>query len=644
MSFRVVILTNKVTSLKAAEQFLRNRQWDVFWTSNLREAIAAIIQRRPDYVLIAADHPNKKVRTLPKLINQAIEVKFIGFVEASTSSALGALNDLKLEYNLFPPVSGPSIERMILKVKKEAENKRENTAPGGGGDDSVNVPGSDKRTISGGGLNNGSTVVQGAAYVPPPKKNVDVRDDFMNFLNEESAKPDPESNVAYTPGSSSQQQGNVAYMPNQSGGNIAYMPTQQEAREKEMSAYAHQQNQNQNSGSDAGGAGGLHAKKPRHYSELPSGDDSSSSNGGENGGWVPTGNPSNGPGAGHGSSDPSGYGPGGSNSDPNSSGYNPGQSSNGGWTPTGTNGSNSHSGPGPSGAPTPEAKPHKDYDPYASNWESDKDPSSNPFDSGRTAKKDGVPIMEHAPIDLRKRKDIPKYKQDPSKYRDNDSIFVKGTQQALDEASQIIGNAEEYEELKSSTNVACITIESPRFSGYLVAAMGKDRPLDAAFIKAIKNKLFEFLKSHGEVVKEDDTMDLQIQQVDFEEWAIQQADFLRKSVHGTSEVAMAFFPNKETSARLEDSVSDNMLKMSLDELRDDVPVEFDCYIYMPTNNRFLLYTPEGKPIYGNQRGRLREKGVTHLHLRKESVGQVKKYRAQCFLNERIAEFRKAKAG
>ena len=134
---------------------------------------------------------------------------------------------------------------------------------------------------------------------------------------------------------------------------------------------------------------------------------------------------------------------------------------------------------------------------------------------------------------------------------------------------------------------------------------------------------------------------MQIKEVEFEGWALTQADFLRKSVHDGNEIAMAFFPHKDVSKTLDESASEKMLKMSLDELKEDVALEFDLYIYMPENNKYLLYTPQGKPIQGKQKDRLIEKGVTHMHLRKESVQDVKKYRAQNYLNDKIEAYKMA---
>jgi hypothetical protein len=105
---------------------------------------------------------------------------------------------------------------------------------------------------------------------------------------------------------------------------------------------------------------------------------------------------------------------------------------------------------------------------------------------------------------------------------------------------------------------------------------------------------------------------------------------------------MAFFPSQDTTVRLEASASERMLQLDMSELRGNVVLEFDLYIYLPQNQKYLLYTPEGRPLYEEQKKRLMDKGVAKMHLRKESAQGVKRYRAQNFLNDKIEEFKKKK--
>lgn len=653
MGFNIVILTGKAGSMKQAETFLRNRNWNIFSTPNLRDCIAAVVKMRPDFVLIAADHPNRKVKTLPKLLSQAISVKVIAFVETTNGISMGALNEMKMEYNLYPPVSGPAIERMCLKIRKEEEDVKNGVvkqrevkaAPPSASEQVMNrIPerkdmGPSRVKISGSN----------------PQNKAKTLDDFENFLDDAASAPVDEvyfakGNASRGPGSAVQQgtgpgeklsgtaggaettdddfnleselaalmKENSAKGSSSGGPGAAYLPAQDGNSNSSGAGYTPNHS---GPGGDAGQRNSANGNKKKHYSELDTGDDKSTTDKQKPkfGNEIPERKELEQPNFG-----------------------------------------------GAAKKNQSSAKQFDEesqsHDPYAADWATDDDgnpiekkESENPFQSRSRTKgvqsvptsertQKSTPVLESDPI-FDKRKDIPKYKQDPKHYPDQESIFVRGTQQALDEASKMANPLGEYQEVEGSTHVACLTITSKKFSGYLVAAMGKNQKIDQNFMKTVRDKLYDFLRSHGEVMQDTDPMDLSLQEVQFEDWAISQADFLRKSVHGSSEVAMAFFPSKETTARLEASVTENMLKMSLEELKDDVPVEFDLFIYMPSNNRFLLYTPQGRPIYGEQRGRLKEKGVTHIHLRADASGQVKKYRAQVFLNEKISELKnKRRAG
>jgi hypothetical protein len=265
--------------------------------------------------------------------------------------------------------------------------------------------------------------------------------------------------------------------------------------------------------------------------------------------------------------------------------------------------------------------------------DADEDPYSR-------KKKKEAPLINGDSI--RRPKLVPTYKRGSfGQESGGDSLIIRGAQQALDETVIVRDNLEKYQELESSSHCACIIVESQKFKGYLVAALGKNRKIDTTFMDMIKQRLFAFLKAHGEISKEDNSMAIKIQEVPFEDWAMEQAQFLRKSIHDGNEIAMAFFPTQETKINLEESASENMLQMDISELKDDTVVEFDLYIYMPENNKYLLYTPEGRTLHGQQRGRLVEKGVQKMHLRKENAGNVKKYRAQNYLNEKITQFRQA---
>jgi hypothetical protein len=154
----------------------------------------------------------------------------------------------------------------------------------------------------------------------------------------------------------------------------------------------------------------------------------------------------------------------------------------------------------------------------------------------------------------------------------------------------------------------------------------------------VQSKLYDFLKAQGEKLDEDGALEIKIKTVEFEDWALEQAEFLKKSIHNGDEVAMAFFPSKKTNLDLEQSVREDMLQLSIDDLMGDLHVLFDVYIYLPANKKYILYTPKGGIFLANQKDRLKNKGIFHMHMKKEDIDSAKKYNVQNYLNNKIEEF------
>jgi len=544
-------------------------------TTNLREALAYIIQKKPQYVMISADHANKKVRVLPRMLAQAFPLRVIGFAEKSSGLSTKALQDLSLEYNLHPPVSGPAIERMILKIRKDEEAKAQQA------DQLAKNP---RTGADADGTEDVLTFRGETASVEAMKASFEqARAALSQLISSDTASEEGATVVGdsfkQSSGSIVQQgigfEAGAAYMGSASQQNATLSATQTGPDNDLMSA------------NQAGVLGqSLMAQ--------------------------------------------------GTVTDPENA------------FRSGKNQSSVHTGTGLGSGGTFVPFPEKDEDSNSSDWKTNSDRNSDQVEdsqdqdsSNYQRKAQTTPIMESEYQRRDTKAGYTMETEDARRALNHDSIIVRGAQQALDE-SVIVKNKNKPEAVKQASNLACITIQSPKFSGYLVCALGKNKKADKSLMDAVQKRLFAFLKNNGEKVEEKDTMNLQIQQVDFTDWALEQAEFLRKSIHDGDEIAMAFFPTKDIDVQLEESASQKMVQLDINELKTDVPLEFDLYIFMPENNKYLLYTPQGQPLQGGQKGRLSEKGITHMHLRKETAHNVKKFKAQNFLNEKIAAYKASK--
>ena len=224
---------------------------------------------------------------------------------------------------------------------------------------------------------------------------------------------------------------------------------------------------------------------------------------------------------------------------------------------------------------------------------------------------------------------------------EKDSLIAKGTQVAISAASRNI-EVQNSEKLSQISNVACISVQSKSISGYLIAAYGSDRKIDKEFLNMLRRRLVEFMHTTDQTFETESALDLQLTEVQFEGWAVEQAEFLRKSIHNGHEIAVAFFPPQAPMPELEISASEKMLMMDMDEIVGDAIVDFDLYVYLPTNNKYVLYTRKGERIPSDQRDRLAAKGVRKMHLRRDTKAEVRRYRVRNFLNQKIAMFKQGR--
>ncbi|MFN8846182.1 MAG: hypothetical protein ACK5W9_04980, partial [Bdellovibrionales bacterium] len=222
-----------------------------------------------------------------------------------------------------------------------------------------------------------------------------------------------------------------------------------------------------------------------------------------------------------------------------------------------------------------------------------------------------------------------------------ESVFVKGVNKTLDE-TVVKGTGEIKSHLEDNTHLACIVVESPKFSGYLVAALGKDKKIDDEFVNLVRTRLMKFLIDNGEPIENESNMQVKVKRVDFEGWALEYAQFLRKSVHKGDEVAMAFFPFVDAQTKVGTSAKEEMVSVKTSEIEAGKPLEFNMYIYLPTNKKYILYTPQGAVFQDNQKDRLIRQGVDNVHIQKEDIQNLSKFKAQNHLNSLIDQFEEKK--
>jgi hypothetical protein len=220
------------------------------------------------------------------------------------------------------------------------------------------------------------------------------------------------------------------------------------------------------------------------------------------------------------------------------------------------------------------------------------------------------------------------------------SLLIRGTEEAFQFATTVEQKVESESLETAVSNVACLIVESAKVSGYLIVAYGKDRQIDEEFIQNLRSKLVLYMRENGDKdFTSEQGLELTVEPTRFSDWALEQAEFLRKSIHKGSEVAIAFFPELATEIPLEISDHEKMLVIDIDNLVLDHEVDFDLYLHMPKNGKFIMHTRKNRSFSKERKSRLQTKEVQKLFVRTDSSESVRRYRVRTFLNQKIAALR-----
>ena len=652
----MLIIKSEPNSLKGVEQFLRNRDWSLSSTHQMKDAILFLTKNKPSFVLITVDHTNPKIRKLPKIVTSAFPCCVMVYAEKSTTSSFKLLMDSGIEYKINPPVTGPAIERAVNKFIRDQEQAAKHKTQEQNNENAKNSF-EFKVEIKGGERDNSSSTFQtsvssnGSATEAPPDSLALSLLAQLNNADMDSSREQNSGGGQTIGGMGSSQKpknpnGEVLNFKKDNPKNNQYSASESEialekgAKKKQAkgagsfdinsgeqeSSGDENSSENGNGANAAGFLNGNGQKKRGPAGDNQHGDDFSE--GGTLGG--PSQKARGSVNINQNEQDPN------SDSSKSGSGYFPKNQK--GQADISIGKAQSRSTGGNAEGPNPET-PEDIYVPPVNGNNNESNPEK-PQEG--VARKDILIGKEIDELSAKRKENADSLVIKKSGLFEKDSVFVKGVNQALDDTA-VKNDGVIKTQLEDNSHLACIIVESVRFSGYLVAALGKDKKIDDQFVDLVRMKLAKFLVDNGEPMDNDANMQIKVRRVDFEGWALEYAQFLRKSVHKGDEVAMAFFPFAEAKTNIGKSADANMVSVKTEEIQTGVALEFNMYIYLPSNKKYILYTPEGGKFLAEQKARLTRQGVTNMHIQKDDVQNLGKFKAQNHLNSLINEFEDKKS-
>lgn len=500
MSNSLLILKSTQMTLLSAEQFLRTRGWVIYSTVGLTEAVKFLFEKKINYFLICANHPQKKVKDFPKLLSQFRQLKVITYTDIASTLNMAHLQEMGIPYQILPPVSGPAIERIAFRIEKDLlQPKDQNKGPFFSDLSDIQKITSDRK-YGQESLNRyfDSDTEDAAIFL----ESTD-RDTKLKFKSTSDTTSDRSTD------SNTNSASNSSESATESATESFFEYEERKKREE---------------------AGQI--KDPQFSNSMK---------------------------------------------------------------------------------PLIQDSNNKKIEEFAFRRNKSNSENLKTALSGKIETKN-------------------------VKYIRKSKTLEQGTRHAIDNSVKHSDAPIQVQKLSKAQNCICLAVEAETFSGFLVAAMGRNRSFDENLLSNIQSKLFDFLRVEGLIIDETKPLEIKVRSVDFENWAIEKAEFLKKSVHDGNEVAMAFFPTEKTAPNLGESKSADMLSIDIDDLETDHPLTYDVYIHMPANDKYILYTPKGGMFLDIQKNRLKAKGINKMHSKKDDVNAIKKYHIENELNHSIEEF------
>ena len=572
---RIFLLKKSPQGLKALESFFTQHHWEFSSGHTLKEFLVALMKNHFDYILMPADHPHKKVKVLPGLIHRHFNCEVIGYLEINSPQGIRELENFPVQYRVFPPLLGNTVEREILKCHRETKSHESHPE---------DLEQARQKSIESLKKDNFAFEILQEKETPPV---VAESEDIVQtgiahekgelFLQKGEASGQTDS---VTQEGTTQQKGELYLQKGQAAGPTDSITQEgMGGRKGDVFLQKGEGLEDPDSVVQKGNRGELHKYDPNH------------------------------------------------DVDPNhvSHTHLKGQ----GKEPQHTHLKGKGKGVSANGRDAFEDPDAKVFHLHS------KDPSA------------AQSKMSHVTGMKRKKKNFSEA-EDPADAESAAAVedFSEKTNDVLADVVDNGSSRAETALLSEVHEVVCMTVRHRVFEGYLVAASSE--PLsELDFYTKVKAKLSEIFTTLGSGAQDDFEIDapleLKLEPVSFKSWARTHAEFLQRAAHQGTEIALAFFPSQNTQVKVVGADNKNMLAIDLSELKEDTRMEFDVFLHLPGNEKYILYTPEGQVLQATQKGRLQQRGVSSFHIRKESMHQVKKYKAKNFLNSLVREFKNKKA-
>lgn len=224
--------------------------------------------------------------------------------------------------------------------------------------------------------------------------------------------------------------------------------------------------------------------------------------------------------------------------------------------------------------------------------------------------------------------------------KNSESILAQKTFEAIEKS--IRPAYEDYVSVETVSKAKIFNIHTPRFRGYLIFVVPMFNEFERSVVSAIRANLEALLKDQNEYLLYFEELNIDLEQTDFLSWAQENAEFFVQTVDHKTEIICAYYPHNPSLPEVAQK-HNKMATVNIKDLKINTKTNFNLYIHLPKNNKFVCYMKPGEVITEKHKDKFEKHHMDNLHIKKEEVTTFKEYVVSNQIQEIIKKDQKKKA-
>ena len=221
--------------------------------------------------------------------------------------------------------------------------------------------------------------------------------------------------------------------------------------------------------------------------------------------------------------------------------------------------------------------------------------------------------------------------QDLNYFRNSIDLAIKQTCDLTD--NEIIP-------IKNTERLGFIPINSGKYQGYITVAITEESSLRSTLLTELGRNISENLGEMGEEIFTDEAVIIDIFDPELIKWAKESGQIILVSKHKSSELIISYI-SKEKALPIIIEASTDMEAIDVIDIEPEKSLEYETYLHMPQNNKYIKYGKTGGALTEKQIKRLKKNADGRVHIKKKDNYSYKKSYIESEVHKDLKKFKKA---